>query len=460
MASSLRATAAGLTCVDQARRRKGWTKTWTSAWWESAYTSQATLRRFWRGLAIQREPFIAICAAVGVEWETIADLGQENPLNEFLSHLPIAQPDSRETAYPDDDPILSNASPLPELPEGPVALTSSFYIERPPTELRCYQTIVKPGALIRIKAPRQMGKTSLVERILHYTAQHQYCTVRLNLLQAEPAILSDLNQFLRWFCACLSQKLRLNNALETYWETDRGSIVNCTTYIQEHLLESLDTPLVIALDEVDRLFLYPAIAQSFFPMLRSWYEEAKTIEVWEKLRLIVVHSTENYGELDINQSPFNVGLAIELTEFTPEQLQDLVVRHPVNLTAFQQTQLMELLGGHPYLIRLALYHLACQDLTLDQLLQEASTPVGIYEDHLRRHWKTLSDSRSLATAFSTIISATEPVRIGLIPLYQLYSMGLIQRHGDSAIPRCSLYQQYFREQLNIVISPTSLTSGF
>jgi hypothetical protein len=460
MARSLRATAAGLAYIDQARRRKGWTKTWTSAWWESAYTSQATLRRFWRGLAIQREPFILICEAVGVEWETIADLEQDNPLNESLSDLPIAQPDICETVYPDDDSRFSAASPLPELPEGSVALTSPFYIERPPTELRCYQTIVKPGALIRIKAPRQMGKTSLVERILHYATQQQYRTVRLNILQAEPSILCDLNQFLRWFCACLSQKLRLNNALEVYWDCDRGSIVNCTTYIQEHLLEALNTPLVIALDEVDRLFPYPAIAQSFFPMLRSWYEEAKTMEVWEKLRLIVVHSTENYGELDINQSPFNIGLAIELTEFTGEQVQDLVARHPVSLTASQQIQLMDLLGGHPYLIRLALYHLACQDLTLDQLLQEAPTPVGIYEDHLRRHWKTLSDSSNLATAFSTIISATKPVRIGLIPLYQLYSMGLIQRKGDSAIPRCSLYQQYFREQLNTAIPPTSLASGF
>jgi hypothetical protein len=460
MASSLRATAAGLACIDQARQRKGWTKTWTAAWWESAYTSQATLRRFWRGLAIQRETFIAICEAVGVNWETIADLDTEAPSDEILTDPPIAQPDIRETSYPNDDSTLSNASPLPELPEGPVALTSLFYIERPPTEQRCYQTIVKPGALIRIKAPRQMGKTSLVERILHHATQHQYRTVRLNLLQAEPAILSDLNQFLRWFCACLSQKLQLNNALDTYWESDRGSIVNCTTYIQEHLLAPLDTPLVIILDEVDRLFPYPVLAQSFFPMLRSWYEEAKNMEVWEKLRLIVVHSTENYGELDINQSPFNVGLAIELTEFTPEQVQDLVARHSSSLTTTQQMQLMDLLGGHPYLIRLALYHLACQDLTLEQLLQEAPTPIGIYEDHLRRHWKTLSDSISLSTAFSSIISATEPMRISLIPLYQLYSMGLIQRQGDGAIPRCSLYQQYFREQLKPVTSSSSLAAGF
>jgi AAA-like domain len=453
MASSLRASATGLTYVDQARRRKGWTKTWTAAWWESAYTSQATLRRFWRGMAIQRELFIAICEAVGINWETVVDLGAEAEVD---VSQPESPPELKVEEWSESDRIMSSSGILPELPEGPVNLSSAFYIERSPIEVRCYQTILKPGALIRIKAPRQMGKTSLVDRILNHAIHHQYRTVRLNLLQAEPATLSDLNQFLRWFCACISQKLRLDTALEAYWESDRGSIVNCTTYLQDHVLEQLNGPLVIALDEVDRLFQHGEIAQSFFPMLRSWYEEAKTMEIWENLRLIVVHSTENYGELEINQSPFNVGLPIELMDFTAEQVNDLVQRHHLSLSPTQQTQLMNVLGGHPYLIRLALYHLACQDVELDQLLQEAATPVGIYEDHLRRHWKTLIDTPSLAAAFLTVVAASEPVRLGLIQTYQLYSMGLIHKRGESVIPRCALYQQYFQDQLKFSASQPSL----
>ena len=45
-----------------------------------------------------------------------------------------------------------------ELPEGQVKLNSPFYLERPPIETTCYQTIINSGSLIRIKAPRQMGK--------------------------------------------------------------------------------------------------------------------------------------------------------------------------------------------------------------------------------------------------------------------------------------------------------------
>jgi hypothetical protein len=37
-------------------------------------TSQATLKRFWQGEAIQRETFVKICQAVGLErWEEIVD---------------------------------------------------------------------------------------------------------------------------------------------------------------------------------------------------------------------------------------------------------------------------------------------------------------------------------------------------------------------------------------------------
>jgi hypothetical protein len=43
----------------------------------------------------------------------------------------------------------------PELLGGQVPLESVFYVERSPLEADCYKTILQPGALIRIKAPRQ-----------------------------------------------------------------------------------------------------------------------------------------------------------------------------------------------------------------------------------------------------------------------------------------------------------------
>ena len=336
---------------------------------------------------------------------------------------------------------------VPEYPKGSVPLNSVFYIQRNLIEERCYDTILQAGSLIRIKAPNQMGKTSLLDRIIAHSNQQDYHTVRLNFLQAETTVFNDLDKFLRWFCAYVSHKLKLPSLLNESWNEYRGSIINCTTYFEDNILVEINNNLVLALDEVDRVFQYPEISQGFFAMLRSWHEEAKTIEIWEKLRLAVVHSTENYGSLDINQSPFNVGLVVELTEFTQEQIEILAHYHQLDYNSSQIQKLMSLIGGHPYLIRLALYHLALGNITLENLLQNAPTNAGIYEEHLRRFLHTFKINPHLTQAFLEVVTAQKPVSVETISAYQLYSIGLVKRVGDKLTPSCQLYQQYFREHL-------------
>ena len=292
-----------------------------------------------------------------------------------------------------------------------------------------------------------MGKTSLLDRIIAHSNQQDYHTVRLNFLQAETTVFNDLDKFLRWFCAYVSHKLKLPSLLNESWNEYRGSIINCTTYFEDNILAEINNNLVLALDEVDRVFQYPEISQGFFAMLRSWHEEAKTIEIWEKLRLAVVHSTENYGSLDINQSPFNVGLVVELTEFTQEQIEILAHYHQLDYNSSQIQKLMSLIGGHPYLIRLALYHLALGNITLENLLQNAPTNAGIYEEHLRRFLHTFKINPHLTQAFLEVVTAQKPVSVETISAYQLYSIGLVKRVGDKLTPSCQLYQQYFREHL-------------
>jgi AAA-like domain len=390
-------------------------------------------------------------------WKLLSEaLGEEVNKTNFRSAIERYNLDYRNISPTQSQP-LDNLQPnnysrinnefVAEYPEGSVPLTSSFYIQRVPIEERCYETVLQAGSLIRIKAPNQMGKTSLLDRIIAQSNQLGYSTVRVNLLQAEATVFSNLDKFLRWFCAYIDYKLKLPSSLNESWDEYRGSIINCTTYFEDNILAPINSNLVLALDEVDRVFQYPEISQGFFSMLRSWHEEAKTIDIWENLRLIVAHSTENYGSLDINQSPFNVGLVVELVEFTQEQIKDLAQRHKLNYNQTQVEELMSMLGGHPYLIRLALYRLALRDISLEKLLKDAPTNAGIYEEHLRRYLNTFQANPKLAETFYQVVTATEPVSIETVQAYKLYSMGLVKRVGDKLIPRCQVYQQYFRQHL-------------
>jgi hypothetical protein len=69
---TLKASDYGLVIADRARRQKGWLKS-QGEWIESANVAPASLRRFWLKQPIKRKSFLAICQAVGIDWEEIAD---------------------------------------------------------------------------------------------------------------------------------------------------------------------------------------------------------------------------------------------------------------------------------------------------------------------------------------------------------------------------------------------------
>lgn len=368
--------------------------------------------------------------------------------------VPIATPAIvPSSALPPKPVPTSLPSPTadPELPQGQVRLDSDFYIERVPQEPLCYREILQPGTLIRIKAPRQMGKTSLMSRILYQAREHHYYTVPLSFQHADVSTFKSLDSVLQWFCSRVARKLRLPHPIQNYWTDTYGSKDNCTLYFEDCLLSEIDAPLVLGLDEVDRIFQYPTIADDFFGLLRAWYEEAgygsSDSSLWEKLRLVVVHSTEVYIPLDVNQSPFNVGLPIELSEFNLDQVQTLIERHRLQWSTSQVETLMAIAGGHPYLIRLALYHLAQNQLTLSELIQSAPTEAGIYGDHLRRHLWNLRQHSELAAAYQTVVMSDRPVELESILAFKLHSLGLVQLSGNEVTPRFELYRAYFRERL-------------
>ncbi|HEY9810890.1 MAG TPA: AAA-like domain-containing protein [Halomicronema sp.] len=335
-----------------------------------------------------------------------------------------------------------------EFPSGPIPLGSLFYVERQPLENRAYEEITKPGAVVRIKAPRQMGKTSLLMRLLDRATKADYRTVYIDFQQADEEVFLSGEKFFRWFCANVSRQLNLLPKLDDYWDEDIGSKISTTLYFQGYLLDSDERPLVLAFNEVNLIFEYPKIAADFLALLRSWHEEAKQEKALEKLRLVVVHSTEVYLTLNINQSPFNVGLPLSLPQFNLHQIEDLAARHGMNWqNELEAKKLIEMVGGHPYLVRLALYYLATDStLSLDQLLTESPTFSGIYKDHLRSQFLALQRSPELANAFKQVLDAKGKTKLNHIFAYKLESMGLVKIDGNECVISCQLYQKYFANQ--------------
>ncbi len=336
-----------------------------------------------------------------------------------------------------------------ELPQGQVPLQSPFYVERPPIEEDCYEAISKPGSLIRIKAAREMGKSSLMKRILHQAQEEGGQTVYLNFQLADGDCIQSLDNFLQWFCAAITNQLELEEKIQEYWSGPLGSKSKCTQYFQRYLLSEIASPIVLGLDEVDRVFEYRQIANDFFGLLRAWYEQGKNSALWQRLKLVIAHSQEVYIPLDINQSPFNVGLPIELPQFNQQQVQNLIKRHELNWSWAEVEKLIAMIGGHPYLLRQGLYEIARSRISLPDLLRIAPTEEGPYKDHLRRHLLNLEANPNLLAAMKQVLEVEDAVQIGTTEGFKLRSMGLVKLEGNAVLPLCNLYRLYLRDRIVI-----------
>lgn len=341
-------------------------------------------------------------------------------------------------------------------------MNSGFYIERfaagdkSSLESRCVQEVIKPGSLISIKAPQQMGKKSFLNRVINDVKQKNYVTIGLNLNLADDDVKADLDRLLKWFAASIARHLKLPNKFDEHWVEDEfiGSKDNCTTYFEDYILTEITQPLVLVLSEVDSLFTYPKTATNFLGLLRAWHEGASNNDIWQKLRLILVHSTEPYIQFNHNQSPFNVGLSIKLREFNAQQVEKLAKLHGLNWHQHQAGnpigKIMNLLSGHPYLIRVALYHIANGDTSLEDLIKTAPTEEGYYSKHLLRQLWYLEQQPELKEAMKKVIVSNKPVRLDAVISFKLYSLGLVKLVGNDVEPRCDLYRFYLGDRFNLI----------
>ena len=138
---------------------------------------------------------------------------------------------------------------------------------------------------------------------------------------------------------------------------------------------------MLAVDEADRL-LDADFKTDFFALLRSWDSRRAYDPLWNCLHIAIVISTHPHLLIDDHmQSPFNVGLRLELDDFNHKQVDDLNQRYMQRkITPLKEEEIpgvMSLLGGHPYLTRQAFYTMIEKGLTWQQSSWSKSPPAKV-----------------------------------------------------------------------------------
>jgi serine/threonine protein kinase len=331
------------------------------------------------------------------------------------------------------------------VPGGALILRDKFYIERV-ADAQLKEQIIKWGATITIRAPRQTGKTSLLMRGIQYAREQQHKAIFLDLQSFSSDQLASLDSFLYEVAVSICDELDLDEAtLDEAWSGSRSATKKLTRFMEQAVLTSFNQPIILAMDEADFL-LQTDFYKDVFGLLRSWHNRRASHIEWEKLNLVLVISTEPYLLIDdIHQSPFNVGLHISLNDFDENQVGALNSLHGLPIAQNDLPQFVALLNGQPFLTRLALFKMITEGLTWAELSHQAASNDGPFGDHLRHQYWIIYDKPELKTALRDIIltNCCPDERA----LFRLLQAGLIKGSGDAYTCRCELYKLYFADKL-------------
>ncbi|MCL4301559.1 MAG: AAA-like domain-containing protein [Anaerolineae bacterium] len=330
-------------------------------------------------------------------------------------------------------------------PGGAVELRSKFYIDRN-ADKKVGIEVLKKGRTICIKGARQTGKSSLLARVYAYARRNGHPAVYLTFQMIDENHLQDLDVLLRYLAELLATTLETSAPPQYFWNSLLGPKDKLSNFLKEAILKTTELPLIIVMDEVDRLFKFP-YRNDFFSLIRAWHEKRAFDEVFKKLNLVLAYSTEAFLFIQNVSSPFNVGSRIELNDFDRNQLEDLNIRHgkPIR-DADELDAFASLIGGHPYLARKAFYDLVTRGWSLKNLIDVALADDGPFDEHLRAHLWHLHNFPDLKTAMKEILTGN--ICSDDLLFYRLRSAGLVRGHDrHSTVLRCGLYTQYFSKHL-------------
>lgn len=356
-------------------------------------------------------------------------------LEEFLATEPLSELIPRPRAHFEPWVAL-------EAPTGAMQPESPFYVERV-ADAQLRQQLAGKGTTTTIQAGRQTGKTSLLMHAIHASRSANRKVIYLDFHLIDEASRTDLTSFLQFLSEAIAEQLDLEwELVDEYWQAARNPAQTFNRFLQREVLQRFDQQILLAIDEAD-LLLDTRYKKHFFALLRAWDSRRAFDAQWRKLDLVMVISTHPYLLIDdVNLSPFNVGLNIQLKDFTPEQSADLNQRHGSPLKPDEIPQLMALVGGHPYLVRQAYYTLVSESLSLADLSAAADSPDGPFGKHLLFYRHSLAQSPTLLEAFQQVLREQRLPEESL--LERLSAVGLIARDKDQWKPRCGLYEQFFK----------------
>lgn len=373
------------------------------------------------------------------------------------------------------DELLHSEEPAPLPQSGDLPTSTLFtalrYVHRPKEEAQALRRIERAGTPVLIQAPERFGSTRFVGYLLSQVSPAgpsgpggpAALSIRCNLKRLLRTVVASGRPLLQALAEhilqrtyrepeALEHRLRALRALPA---TDRSRL---SWVLEQHVLPRPQRT-VLTLEHADAE-LSPEGRDELFGLLRSWMSVC-TRPPWDRLRLVLTLSTESMLLTPSEPSSFlSAAAPIRLTEFSPEQMQELALLEGLPRSA-SLSRLRHYIGGHPFLLRLAIQAAVEREADLDQLLDDPETRQAIYEHHLLHLRRDLEERPGMLARLCEL-ARKGTLRLPLTDYCLLHSKGLVvERSPGQASMRCPLYAEYFAQLGGDAIAPvpTELSGG-
>jgi AAA-like domain/Effector-associated domain 1 len=221
------------------------------------------------------------------------------------------------------------------------------------------------------------------------------------------------------------------------------------SFVKRYLESTKPDPVVVVIDQFTALYETSGLFRGFEDILRTWPLNWET-PPWDRLSLVLTVASRaalTAKRLYAYTSSHHVQNTIDLPDFQPWQVMKLVELHRLHWTQEEVRRLMEHVGGHPEMLRLAMYraYQRPHEHDIADILRDAAGEggdFGVFEDHLRRLHDSIMADKNLVEAVKMILDgkrALDQYR------FRLGVAGVVERASGGFRIRYAIYENYLND---------------